>query len=138
MLLLADAILIFHFLFVLGVIIPVPLIILGGIFRWGWVRNRWFRGVHLGMIGIVVIQAVLGIICPLTIWETDLRRAAGEQGYEHSFVAHWVSQGLYYDFPLWVFTVTYCAFGALVIALLFLVPPRWKKANEKPENSNND
>ena len=71
----------------------------------------------------MVLQAWFGVICPLTHWEMDLRWHAGETVYQGSFVAHWLHWLLYYDAPPWVFTIAYTAFGALVLASWFLVPP---------------
>ena len=127
-LLISRVILILHFVFVLGVVLPVPLILIGAWCRWKWIRNPKFRMVHLLMIGIVAVEAVIGIFCPLTIWEQALRRKAGEETYEGSFVGHWVSRLLYYHFEPWVFTLVYCTWGVLILTLYFLVPP--KKLNK--------
>lgn len=123
-LLLADAILVVHAGFVLFVVGGQVLIMAGTFAGWDWVRNLWFRLAHLGAIGFVVAQAWLGEICPLTIWENDLRRSAGAEAYEGSFIAYWVGELLYHDFPTWVFVAMYSAFGALVLAFLLIAPPR--------------
>lgn len=75
------------------------------------------------MIGIVVLEALVGVFCPLTFWEQALRRQAGEESYEGSFVGYWVSRLLYYDFEPWIFTLVYCILGALILALYFFIPP---------------
>ena len=85
---LADAVLLLHFSFVVFVIIGLALIVTGGALRWQWIRNGWFRLAHLGAIGIVVAQAWLGKVCPLTILEMWLRRQAGQSGYEGGFIQH--------------------------------------------------
>ena len=54
------------------------LILLGACLRWQWVRNRWFRVAHLLAIVIVAFEAINNIECPLTTWEYDLRRLAGQ------------------------------------------------------------
>ena len=120
----ADAILFIHFLFVCFVVIGLALIFVGRWRRWGWVRNFRFRVAHLAAIAIVVLQSWLGMICPLTIWEMDLRVRAGEQAYAGSFVAHWIEELLYYRAPEWVFILLYTAFGALVVASWYWVRPR--------------
>ena len=114
---LADAILVLHFSFVVFVVLGCLAILAGPLFRWQWIYQRWFRWLHLAAIGIVVLQAWLGRLCPLTIWESELRRRAGQAGYEASFVQHWLQQLLYYDFPPWVFGIAYTVFGAVVLAL---------------------
>ena len=122
-LLLADAILVLHFLFVAFVVAGLALIALGGWRRWAWVRKRWFRLAHLAAIGIVVAQAWLGQICPLTTLEMWLRSEAGEAGYSGSFIQYWVSRALYYRAPAWVFGLAYTVFAALVVAAWKWVPP---------------
>jgi polyferredoxin len=79
---------------------------------------------HLIGIGIVVLQAWLGLICPLTIWEMNLRAKAGEVVYEGSFITHVLNDLLYYDAPAWVFVTCYTAFGGLVLLSWLWVPPR--------------
>ncbi|HOJ62083.1 MAG TPA: DUF2784 domain-containing protein [bacterium] len=120
---LADLILYCHFLFVLGVILPVPVIILGGWWNWRLVRHFWLRTGHLGMIAFVTAEALLGIDCPLTIWEDGLRRANEEDGYQRGMISDWVSSWLFYDCEPWVFTAIYAGFGVVVLALFYFVPP---------------
>ena len=125
-LLAADALLFSHVLFVAFVVFGLVLVLVGKALDWAWVRNRWFRYAHLAAIAVVVIQAWVGAICPLTTWEMALRERAGGATYAGSFVSHWLETILYYQAPAWVFTVCYTAFGALVVASWFWVPPRRK------------
>ena len=120
----ADAILVTHVLFVAFVVLGLILIYVGKFLSWQWVRNPWFRVTHLLGIGVVVLQSWLGVICPLTIWEMDLRLKAGEAIYEGSFIRYWLNELLYYQAPSWVFVVCYTVFGGLVLASWFLVRPR--------------
>jgi hypothetical protein len=122
--LLADFIVAVHVVYVGVVVLSVPLIMLGSWRKWGWVHNSWFRNIHLAMIAIVVLETVVGMECPLTAWERELRRAAGESAFEGSFLGHWLHELLFFDFPPWVFAIAYISFGVLVIALYVLVPPR--------------
>ena len=122
--LVANAILVTHVLFVAFVVLGLIFIFVGKFLSWLWVRNPWFRVTHLLGIGVVVLQAWFGVICPLTIWEMDLRSKAGETIYQDSFITHWLSELLYYQAPSWVFVVCYTAFGGLVLASWFLVRPR--------------
>ena len=82
------------------------MIIAGLVRGWRWVRNPWFRFIHLGAIGIVVIQAWLNVICPLTIWENNLREKAGEATYAGSFIQHWLHKLIFYQAEAWVFTLS--------------------------------
>ena len=90
---------------------------------WSWVRNPWFRIVHLAAMGVVVLQSWLGVICPLTSWEMSLRYQAGDTVYSGSFISYWLGNLLYYQLPSWVFTVAYTAFGTLVLAAWYYVRP---------------
>ena len=123
-LLAADAILFLHVLFVVFVVVGLLLILVGKALSWSWVRNPWFRLIHLIGIGVVVLQSWLGVICPLTSWEMALRSKAGGAVYAGSFVSHWLEQILYYRAPAWVFIVCYTAFGLAVLASWVLVRPR--------------
>ena len=123
-LLLADTILLVHLLFVVFVVFGLALIFVGKWRGWCWVRHFWFRLGHLFAIGYVVAQSWLGAICPLTIWEMQLRAKAGDAVYAGSFIAHWLQRLLYYQAPEWVFTLLYTTFGALVAASWFWVRPR--------------
>ncbi len=126
----ADVIGVLHASFVLFVIGGQGLIVAGWGLGWVWTRNRAFRYAHLAAIGFVVVQQWLGQWCPLTLWETELRRKAGEQGYDGGFIEYWLNALLYYSAPAWVFTVVYTGFGALVAATLFYYPPGKKPPAE--------
>ncbi|MDX1654817.1 MAG: DUF2784 domain-containing protein [Candidatus Competibacteraceae bacterium] len=120
----ADLVLLVHALFVAFVVVGLVLILIGGIRAWGWVRNPWFRLAHLLAITVVMVQAWLGIICPLTTFEMALRARAGDAVYAGSFIAHWLEVLLYYRAPAWVFILLYSLFGAGVLASWLLVRPR--------------
>ena len=122
-LLLADTILLVHVLFVMFVIFGLVLILVGRFAHWSWVRNRLFRLMHLAAIAFVVVQAWLGRICPLTIWEMALREKAGDVTYSGAFIAHWLDSLLYYQAPPWAFALAYTAFGALVVVSWVWVRP---------------
>ena len=123
----ADGVLILHLAYVGFVVVGFLLTLVGCLARWPWIRNRWFRGVHLAMIGIVVAEAWCGIVCPLTTWEQSLRDRAGEQTYRGAFVANLVHNYLFYDAPPWVFTVIYTLFGAAVVLTFIAAPPKWRR-----------
>ncbi|MDJ0699380.1 MAG: DUF2784 domain-containing protein [Woeseiaceae bacterium] len=122
-LLAADAVLLLHTLFVVFVIAGLILVLAGGALSWRWVRNRLFRILHLFAIGIVVVQAWVGMICPLTTLEMSLRSKAGDAVYQGSFISHWLESILYYQAPAWVFVVAYTLFGLAVILSWYLVRP---------------
>ena len=119
----ADLLLISHVVFVAFIIIGLAMVFIGAWLQWSWVRNTWFRAAHLGGILFVVVQAWAGKICPLTIWEMQLRQRGGQESYQGSFIQHWLHQLLYYDAPAWVFTLAYTLFGIVVVASWVLVKP---------------
>ncbi len=121
---LADTLLILHVLFVAFVVLGLVAIYAGYFFNWRWVRNKTFRIVHLCAIGYVVVQAWLGVVCPLTTWEMALRAEAGAATYSGSFIQYWLHSLLYFTLPEWVFVVVYTLFGSLVLASWFVVKPR--------------
>ena len=120
----ADAVLVTHILFVVFVVAGLILILIGGGLGWCWVRKRRFRLWHVSAIGVVILQAWLGMMCPLTLLEMYLRERAGDAVYTGSFIAHWLDQLLYVEAPNWVFAVVYSLFGILVAAGWFFVRPR--------------
>ena len=120
---LADLVLVIHALFVAFVMLGLIAILIGWYRRWLWVRNWWFRTIHLATIGFVMAEAWLGVVCPLTVLENGLRLAAGENAYSAPFFQHWVREFLFYDFPGWVFTFAYTAFALAVLLAWLLVPP---------------
>jgi hypothetical protein len=124
---LADAVLALHVAFVVFVITGLVLVIVGNACKWQWVNRLWFRLAHLGAIVVVVAQAWLGVICPLTTLEMRLREKAGEEPYAGSFIEHWLQRLLYYDAPPWVFIAAYSLFGSLVLATWWYFPPKSKR-----------
>lgn len=122
--LVADALLVAHVLFVGFVVLGLILVFAGKSLSWQWVRNPWFRAIHLLAISVVVLQSWFGVICPLTVWEMELRSKSGQTGYDGSFITHWLNELLYYPAPPWVFVVCYTVFGCLVLSSWFWVRPR--------------
>ena len=111
---LADVILVIHLLFVSFVVLGFGAILVGIRANWAWTRNRVFRTVHLVAIVLVILQAWLGRLCPLTVWENQLRELAGESSYSQTFISYWLQKILFYDVEPWVFTTIYTVFGMLV------------------------
>ena len=112
-----------HVLFVASVVVGLVLILIGKPLGWRWVRNWWFRVLHLCAIGVVVVQAWFGVICPLTTLEMALRDKAGDATYAGTFISHWLESLLYYRAPAWVFAVCYSVFAAVVVLSWYWVRP---------------
>lgn len=119
---LADVILVVHFLIVAFIVGGLALTWAGFFLRWQWVRSPVFRYLHVAAIVFVALEAVFGYACPLTVWE-DALRGGGEA---ESFVGRWIRRLLFYQAPEWVFTAVYCAWAAATVATLKLVPPTKK------------
>jgi hypothetical protein len=120
---LADIILVLHFLYVSFVIGGLLAVWTGVFFRWQWIRNFWFRMLHLIAIVFVALESIFGVVCPLTKWENELRSSSGGE-YETSFMQHWIHKILFYHAPEYVFTVIYVLFALLVLGSLIMVRPR--------------
>lgn len=82
---LADAVLVVHFAFVLFVV-------LGGLLVLRWPRIAW---VHIPVAVYGAVIEFVGFVCPLTPLENSLRRLGGEAGYQGGFVEHYVTAALY-------------------------------------------
>lgn len=122
--LLADFVLILHTAVAAFVVLGLPLIWLGNARNWHWVNRLWFRLLHLGTIAFVVIQSLLGMICPLTILENWLRTQAGQIDRGASFIEYWFTRILFYQAPSEVFTLSYTLFGLAVVWTWWKFPPR--------------
>jgi Protein of Unknown function (DUF2784) len=133
-LLLADGILLLHALIVLFNVGSLPVIWLGRFRGWRFVRDFSFRTAHLVLIGFVAAESLLGVICPLTSWENDLRLKAGTNPlYQGGFVSHWLHRLIFYDLSPEFFAVAYGLFFALVAFTWVWVKPRppawWQRRN---------
>ncbi len=144
---LSDLILILHFAYVLFCVGGEMIILVSPILRLVYgerkvppflfrvfrlIGNRTLRVVHLIAVGIVGLEGAIGVLCPLTIWEYTLRRAAGQRVEEEiPLISRIIRSILFYDFPPWVFTVLYVGFALLVLVTFFLIPPRVKAAPPK-------
>jgi hypothetical protein len=80
--LLADTVVAVHLTYVAFVVVGMAAILVGIVLRWSWVRNFWFRTVHLLMIGIVAVESLCGVRCPLP--KTLSATETTERG--HSFI----------------------------------------------------
>lgn len=129
--LLADIVLVTHVFYATFIVGGLILIVAGVFAGWRWITNFWFRILHLVAIGIVVLQSWLGIICPLTNLEVHLRDRAGQASYDATFIAHWMHRLLYYDAPLWLFSLCYTLFGLVVLATWIFVPPRLPRGEQR-------
>jgi polyferredoxin len=131
--LLADVVLALHVATVAFVVGGFVLIVAGNLRGWRWVNAPAFRLAHLAAIAVVVAEAWLGIVCPLTALEMWLREKGHGATYGGSFVGHWLGRLLYYEAPAWVFTTVYSLFGLAVAASWWFFPPApWRRTRRGP------
>ena len=114
----ADTILILHFLVIIFIISLYFLIPYGYSKNWKFVKNYKIRLAHLMLIFFITLETFLGIICPLTTLENDLRG----QLYSETFISFWISKVIYWDLPTTFFIVVYTIFliFAIILWLKFL------------------
>lgn len=142
---LADSIVAAHVAYVAFVILGQIAIVIGWPLGWSWIRNPWFRMIHLAMILVVVVESLpfIAYECPLTKWEYDLRVEAGQipANYREvaeldfkdiSFVGRNMNEIMHYDNESHYLEVCYYLFGTLVLVTLFLVPPRFRRRSAPP------
>ncbi len=121
---LADATVVVHALMAAFAVLGLVAVLVGRVAGWQWIRNFWFRLIHLGLIVVIAVFPLIGGLCPLTELENWLRKQSGGETYPGSFIAHWVHELLFVQVSSQVIAVSYLAFGVAVLSAFFLVPPR--------------
>lgn len=126
----ADVVVISHLGFVLGVMVAQLLVLAGWAWRWGWVRNFYFRLGHLISIHLVASQPFVGAHCPLTSWEWKLRSKALDENAldQASPLARWCHDVLFHT-PGHTLVAIYVTFAAVVLLSWLFIPPRWPGAS---------
>jgi hypothetical protein len=135
--LLADVVVGVHVLYVSFVVLGQILIWVGLPLRWRWVRNPWFRRFHLVMMTVVGVEAVFDITCPLTRWEADLRRLAGQAASAESFLGRMLHDLIFVNVSPNVLAGLHVTFAVVVLATFVLAPPRsFRRPRVAPTVSN--
>ena len=106
--LLADAVLVLHGLFIVWVVFGGVAVIARPLLAWP----------HLPAVAWAVWLSWSGSYCPLTPLEQSLRRAAGQAGYEGSFIEHYLTAAIY---PQGLTVRHQLALGAAVLAINLLL-----------------
>ena len=119
MLLIADFILLFHFCIVIFISFGFILIPVGYSFDWIWIKKRYLRLLHAGMMSFITFETLLGMICPLTIIENNLRGI----NENHSFISMWVSEIIYWNLPSKFFVILYCILLLWTFLMWKIYPP---------------
>ena len=100
--LLADAVVLLHFLFIV-------LVLVGGLLVFRWPRAAW---VHLPVAAWGALVELLGWECPLTPLENHFRRLAGGAPYEGAFLTRYLVAVIY---PEHLTAATQIVLGGVVI-----------------------
>lgn len=122
---LADLVAWVHLAFVAFVVLGLVVILGGAVLRWAWVRNPWFRTIHLGAIGFVALRCWVAVPCPLTVLEARLRAGAPSAGGRALGLAH---AGVFRGASAGPFAggVT-LFFAATLLAYVCCGPWRWRR-----------
>lgn len=121
----ADLILIVHVAVVVFIVGGLLLIWVGAWRGWRVARNRCFRLWHVAAMAMVLIQTLIGVLCPLTVWEAALRERAGQPAYgDATFVQYWLQRLLYWELPASAFLVLYAIIMIAIVAAWWWVPPQ--------------
>ena len=83
--LLADLVVVLHFLFIVFAIF-------GGVLALRW---RWIPWLHLPCVAWGAAVELTGRVCPLTPLENSLRAAGGAAGYPGGFIEHYLLAAIY-------------------------------------------
>ncbi|HEX2717671.1 MAG TPA: DUF2784 domain-containing protein [Gemmatimonadaceae bacterium] len=119
---LADAVLVAHFGFVLFVV-------LGGLLALRWPRVAW---VHVPVALYGALIELVGFVCPLTPLENHFRRLGGEAGYAGGFIDHYITPTLY---PEGLARDAQLVLGVSVLALNVAVYGIWwRRRRRSPEH----
>ena len=81
----ADLVLVLHLAFIVFVVFGGLLVL----------KYRWVLYAHIPAAVWGAYVEIAGHLCPLTTWENDFLRRAGEAGYSNSFVEHYVLPVIY-------------------------------------------
>ena len=119
----SEIVLLFHFCIFLFMVLSFFLIPLGYYHKWEWVKNRYYRLIHIILMGIIFIETILGFMCPLTILEKFLRNDI-EINNKITQIIH---QVMYWDLPTYQFIILYLLSLLYLIFLWFFFKPDFKK-----------
>jgi hypothetical protein len=114
---LADAVLIFHFAFVLFVIFGGLLVL----------RRRVILFIHLPALAWGILIELFLWQCPLTALENYFRQSSGEAGYEGGFIEHYILMLLYPGIGFWTHILLGLVLAALNIAVYLYVFSHWQR-----------
>lgn len=135
---LADLVVVLHCAYIAYVVVGQLAILAGWAFGRQWVRNFWFRATHMAAIAIVAFEEGIGMVCPLTTWENQLRELAGQKTEAGTFMGRLFHDVIFLDLPPHYFTWMHVGFAVLVAGTFVLVLPRrpawlrWRRSQAQP------
>jgi hypothetical protein len=116
MIIMADILMIIHFLWAAFMVIGLPL----GLY----LRSPALRWTHFIGMAVTALFAASGRYCPLTVWEEALRwKTDPGFTYEGSFLANHLSSILYPQIQPWILRGASVFWVALTILAMTLVKP---------------
>lgn len=127
---LANVVAFLHLAYALFVILGTAAIVIGPALGWRWIRNLPFRVLHVMAVYIVLVEEAFGIQCPLNVLQWDLRSAGGGPPEATEGLGGILDGLLYRTIPGWALDVLYWSLGVGLLVLLYVVPPRWRRASE--------
>ena len=119
---LADIVLILHFFIVIFITVGFLLIPIGYFYNWSWTKCFKLRLVHCGLMFLVTFETLIGITCPLTSIENNLRGMSSNK----SFISFWIEKIIYWDFPTIFFIILYFIFLGWTLLMWKIYPPKLK------------
>ena len=123
----ADALLLVHFSLAAFITLGFFIIPIGYKLGWNWIKNRNLRLLHLSLMGVITVETIVGLTCPLTVLENMFR----DVDYSASFMSYWIAQILYWDLPNHVFVTLYSLCLWWVSILWKICPPIQKMSDGK-------
>ena len=123
----ADALLLLHFSLVAFITLGFFIIPIGYKLGWNWIKNRNLRLLHLSLMGVITVETIVGLTCPLTVLKNMFR----DFDYLTSSMSYWIVQILYWNLPSQVFVILYWLCLGWVLILWKFCPPIQKMSNLK-------
>jgi hypothetical protein len=114
-----------YFIFVVGGSIAI----LAGMRRpiGPWIYNPWFRISHLAAVFVILAEDVFHFPCPLNVIENNLRSASAGAIASPSAPSGILDLLLRHTIPGWFLDAMYWVLGAVLLVLIFLVPPKFRR-----------
>lgn len=116
----ADIILLIHFLIVMFVVSLFFLIPISYKLNFEFLKNKKIRLVHIFLITLVTAESIIGVHCPLTVLENKLRGVF----IHSSFINRILKDIIFWDFPGIYFLTAYITCFGWTLFLWWKYPPK--------------